>query len=238
MLLTVSCHCSDGRLFLRALSIRPAIPGSGLEIGVLERHLISASSARTSGVHHRRRPLWRWSCWGLLLLLASLQRSLPMGSAISGPPPWLRPGCRRLSGCAINSLCCCASRICCESPEDHRPGPAAGPGAPSAPQVRDTQPLATAAGASRTAEVRSARAACSHRPKAGPAALANSRSPPSPDRIGRSTPAVLLLALLVLAAAPLEAAREEGFANHCGRSRPRVSRCQETETDPTLPEGF
>lgn len=169
--------------------------------------------------------------------MASLQRSLPMGSASSGPPPWLRPGCSRLSGCAITSLCRCASRICCESPEGHRPGPAAGPGAPSAPQVRDTQPPATAGGASRTAEVRSARAACRHRPKAGPAALANSRSPPSPDRIGGSTPAGLLLALLVLAAVPLEAAprrirqplraiQAQGFA------------CQETVTDPTVPVGF
>jgi hypothetical protein len=65
MLLTVSCLRSDGRPFLRALPIRPAIPGSGLEMGVLERHLIRASSARIAGPHHhQRRPLWRWSCWG------------------------------------------------------------------------------------------------------------------------------------------------------------------------------
>jgi hypothetical protein len=81
------------------------------------------------------------------------------------------------------------------------------PARQQAAQARARQPPATDSGASRTAEVRSARAACRHRPEAGPAALASSRSPPSPDRMGGSTPAGLLLALLVLAAVPLAAAR-------------------------------
>jgi hypothetical protein len=78
--------------------------------------------------------------------------------------------------------------------------------------------------------VRSARAACRYRPEAGPAALTNSRSPPSPDRIGGSTTAGLLLALLVLAAVPLEAERRirqplraiqaQGFALPGNRGRP------------------
>jgi hypothetical protein len=174
MLLTVSCLRSDGRPFLRALPIRPAIPGSGLEMGVLERHLIRASSARTAGPHHhQRRPLWRWSCWGAQQAQALL----------------------------------------------HGPGPAAGSSGQGQAASRHRR------WSQSNPEVRSARAACRHRPEAGPAALASSRSPPSPDRMGGSTPRCRWQP-------------REGFANQCGRSRPRVSRCQETLADPDASRGI
>ena len=222
------------------------------KMGVLELHLIRARSARIAGAHHRRRPLCGWSCRGLWLLLASLQGSLSFGlcklrpSSIAlarlqsaqrlrlhlalllrfehllrvtrRPSAWSRGRPWSSFGPKPNTI----------SGPTPVPRPCCWRASPGAPQARAIRPPATACGASRTAVVRSARAACRHRPEAGPAAPASSRSPPSPDQIGGSTPAGLRLALFLLAAVLVEAAR---FANHCGRSRLRLSRYQEILAD-------
>jgi hypothetical protein len=155
-------------------------------MGVLERHLIRASSARIAGAHHhQRRPLWRWSCWG--------------GSASSGSPPRPRPGSRQL-----------------------RPGQGSLPPRtvePVEPQKCDRREPHAVIGRRQALRLWPAPGARHHPIEWAGALLQGCFWRCWSWRRCRWQP-------------------REGFANHCGRSRPRVSRCQETLADPDASRGI
>lgn len=103
------------------------------KMGVLELHLIRARSARIAGAHHRRRPLCGWSCRGLWLLLASLQGSLSFGLCKLRPSSIALARLQSAQRLRLHLALLLRFEHLLRVTEGHRPGPAAGPGAPSAP---------------------------------------------------------------------------------------------------------